>query len=89
MVFISWFAIFFVVWWLVLFAVLPIGMRTQEEAEEVILGTAESAPAVLRLVRTAIITTIVAAVIVGAFWGLTAGLGYGFDDLPRFAPDFR
>ena len=32
-------AIFFVVWWIVLFAVLPFGVRTQEEEGEVVLGT--------------------------------------------------
>ena len=36
--------IYFVVWWMVLFAVLPFGMRTQEEEGDVMLGTARSAP---------------------------------------------
>ena len=38
-------AIYFVVWWIVLFAVLPWGVRTQEEEGEVVLGTDPSAPA--------------------------------------------
>ncbi len=37
-------AIFFVIWWTVLFAILPIGMRSQIEDDDVILGTAHSAP---------------------------------------------
>jgi predicted secreted protein len=58
-------AIYFVVWWIVLFAVLPFGVRTQEEAGNVTLGTSSSAPVRPRLIRTVIATTILAAVIVG------------------------
>ena len=61
-------AIYFVVWWVVLFAVLPFGVRTQDDAGDVTLGTTPSAPVRPRLVRTAIATTILAAVIVGAVW---------------------
>ncbi|MEJ0096959.1 MAG: DUF1467 family protein [Bauldia sp.] len=61
-------ATYFVAWWVVLFAVLPFGTRTQEEAGEVTLGTSASAPARPRLVRTAIATTIVAAIVVGVIW---------------------
>ena len=62
------FAIYFVVWWTILFAILPWGMRTQEEEGEVILGTTASAPARPRLLRIAIATSIVSAVLTGAFW---------------------
>jgi predicted secreted protein len=61
-------ATYFVAWWVVLFAVLPFGMRTQEEAGEVTLGTTSSAPERPRLVRAAIVTTIVAAIVVGTIW---------------------
>jgi predicted secreted protein len=61
-------AIYFIVWWTILFAVLPFGMRTQEEEGEVVLGTAASAPARPRLLRTAIATSIIAAILVGLFW---------------------
>ncbi len=61
-------AVYFIVWWLVLFAVLPWGMRTQEEEGEVVLGTTASAPARPRILRTLIVTTVVAAIFVGAFW---------------------
>ena len=38
-------AIYFIVWWIVLFAMLPIGVRTSEEAgEKATPGQAESAP---------------------------------------------
>ena len=61
-------AIYFVVWWLVLFAVLPWGMRTQDEEGEIVLGTSHSAPVRPMLIRKAIATSVVAAVLVGALW---------------------
>ena len=59
-------AIYFVVWWVVLFAVLPFGVRTQADAGEVIAGTAASAPVRPMLLKKAIATSIVA--MLGAFW---------------------
>jgi predicted secreted protein len=74
-------AIYFVVWWIVLFAVLPWGMRTQEEEGEVTLGTPASAPVNLRLGRKAMWTTIVSAVLVGLFWLIGAAFGISFEGL--------
>jgi predicted secreted protein len=65
---VSTIAVYFVVWWVVLFAVLPFGIRTQQEAGEVTLGTTASAPARPRLLRVAIATTILAAIIVAGLW---------------------
>jgi predicted secreted protein len=65
---VSLLAIYFVVWWVVLFAVLPFGIRTQDEEGEVTLGTTRSAPARPQLIRKAIVTSVVAAILVGAFW---------------------
>ena len=45
-------AIFFVVWWIVLFAVLPFGVRTQQEDGEVVPGSEASAPTALPITRT-------------------------------------
>ena len=61
-------AIYFIIWWMVLFAVLPIGVRTQEEAGEVVPGTPESAPAVFRLLRVVALNTLVAAVVFVGVW---------------------
>ena len=58
--------IYFVVWWLVLFAILPFGTHTQDDEGDVVLGTARSAPVRPMLIRKAIATTIVAAIVVGA-----------------------
>jgi predicted secreted protein len=56
-------AIYFIIWWTVLFAVLPFGVRTQGEAGEVVPGTPASAPVAPRMLRTFAITTVVACVV--------------------------
>lgn len=89
MTWISMAALYFVLWWLVLFATLPFGLKTQEEDGEVTLGTVPSAPKGAHMLRACLRTTIATAVILGAFYGLTKGLGYSFDDIPRIAPDIR
>lgn len=61
-------AIYFVVWWIVLFAVLPFGVQTQGESGEVVPGTPESAPTRFRLGRIVLINTIVATVVFIGIW---------------------
>jgi predicted secreted protein len=56
-------AIYIIIWWTVLFAVLPFGVRTQGDVGEVVPGTPESAPVAPRLARVMIATTVVAAVV--------------------------
>jgi predicted secreted protein len=59
-------AIFFLIWWVVLFAVLPWGVRRQDEAGEVAPGTDPGAPAVPYLARKLVWTTVVSLVIFAA-----------------------
>ena len=67
-------AIYIVIWATVLFAVLPFGVRTQAEAGDIVRGSTESAPVDPRLGRKAIATTLISAVIFGAFYtALTLG----------------
>jgi predicted secreted protein len=61
------FAIYFIIWWVVLFAVLPWGVRSQDEDGTIIPGSDPGAPAIPRLRRKLAWTTIVAA-IVFALW---------------------
>jgi predicted secreted protein len=57
-------AIYFVIWWTVLFAVLPFGVRNSHEAGEVVQeGNEAGAPVVHGLVRKFLITTVIAAVV--------------------------
>ena len=85
----SYFAVYFIVWWMTLFAVLPFGLTTQAEANEVVPGTVESAPARFRGRRIVLMTTLVSAVIYGLWYLLSVRLGYGIDSIPQFMPDFR
>lgn len=83
---ISFVAIYFVVWWLTLFAVLPFGVKTQDDDGAVTLGTPASAPRGPHMLRAVLGTTVVTTIIVGGFYWLTHGLGYSFDDLPLMVP---
>jgi predicted secreted protein len=56
-------AFYVFIWWITLFAVLPFGVRTQEEAGSVVPGTPESAPAKQRMVRVFLINTVVATIV--------------------------
>jgi predicted secreted protein len=57
-------AIFFLIWWVVLFAVLPWGVRSQQEAGgEVAPGTDPGAPVLPNLGKKLLWTTIVSIVI--------------------------
>ncbi|WP_314094658.1 DUF1467 family protein [Shinella sp. M31] len=85
----SIFAVYFIVWWLTLFAVLPFGLRTQAEANDVVPGSVESAPARFRGGRIVLITTLVSAVIYSAWYVLSVRLGYGLDSLPQFYPNYE
>ena len=85
---VSLLAVFFIVWWTVLFIALPFGLRTQEEDGEATLGTTESAPRGPHMLRALIRTTIIALLICGLLVLMTRGLGYSFDDIPRVVPRF-
>ena len=77
-------AIYFVIWWTVLFAVLPFGVRTQGEAGEVVPGTPESAPVTPRLLRTFAITTVVAGAVFALVYAVLVG---GVGNIGAYFPD--
>lgn len=60
-------AIYFIIWWVVLFAVLPWGVRSQHEEGAIIPGSDPGAPMIPGLRRKLGWTTIVAAVVF-ALW---------------------
>lgn len=61
-------ALYFMIWWMTLFTVLPFGVRTQGEAGDVVDGTPESAPQKPRLLRIMLINTVVAAFVFAFVW---------------------
>jgi len=56
-------AVYFIIWWVVLFAVLPWGVRSQHEDGATAPGTDPGAPAIPMLARKLIWTTLVASVV--------------------------
>jgi predicted secreted protein len=61
-------AIYFVIWWIVLFAVLPWGVRSQHESGEMTPGTDPGAPVLTNLKRKLVSTTILATVVFAAWF---------------------
>ena len=63
------FAIYFVAWWVLLFIVLPFGVRSQDEDGEVVPGTDPGAPVMPLLVKKLVWNTIITGVVCGVgFW---------------------
>jgi predicted secreted protein len=89
MTWVSVFAVYFILWWIVLFATLPFSLRTQDDEKDVTLGTVSSAPGRPHMLRAMVRTTIVSALIMAAYYGVTRGLGFGFEDIPRIVPEFK
>ena len=56
-------AIYFIIWWVVLFAVLPWGVHSQEESGEVAPGTDPGAPVIPRVWMKLVWTTVAASVV--------------------------
>jgi len=61
-------ASFFLIWWVVLFVVLPWGVRSQHEGGEVAPGTDPGAPMLPKLGRKLVWTTLVALVVFAGFY---------------------
>lgn len=64
-----------VIWFLVLFVTLPVGLRTQGDENKIMEGTHAGAPANFRLKRTMIIVSFVAAIVWAiVFWIIVSGM---------------
>ena len=74
-------AIYFIIWWLVLFAVLPFGVRSQQENGDVTPGSDPGAPALPRLARKLLWTTIVSGVVFGIGYVVLASRLIALDDV--------
>jgi predicted secreted protein len=61
-------ALYFVIWWVTLFAVLPFGIVRARDAASAPSGSDPGAPATVRFARIAIVNSIVAAVVLAIFW---------------------
>ena len=69
-------AIYITIWWIALFAILPLGVKSQhEDADGRLLGTDPGAPIAPRLLLKAGLTTLVAAVVFIALMAYIAWQG--------------
>lgn len=68
----SWLAIYFIAWWISLFMVLPFGQRSQTDAGVITPGTDPGAPAVFRIWKKLLATTILAGVLMALIMWLLA-----------------
>jgi predicted secreted protein len=76
-------AIYFIIWWVTLFAVLPFGVRNAAEAGETVQeGHDPGAPVKPDLLRKAIITTLISALIFAGVYGLLNQPWFSIIDLP-------
>jgi predicted secreted protein len=83
-------AIYFIIWWVTLFVVLPFGVKNAAEAGEAVEeGNDAGAPVVHGLKWKAIVTTVVAAIVFAiVYWMLSSRVLETLDlpflrDLPR------
>ena len=81
-------AIYAIIWWIVLFAVLPIGVRSQAEEGEVSPGTPESAPHQPRLLPKMLATTVVASIVFAAVYVIIVHRVITLDQIP-FLPRYE
>ena len=66
-------ASYLTIWWTVLFAILPFGVRSQHENGKIAEGTDPGAPIAPRLVIKALWTTLVATIVFMGLWAFMAG----------------
>jgi predicted secreted protein len=83
------FALYFLFWWLCLFAVLPFGVRSQAEDGKIVPGTEPGAPRKPYILRKFLINSLVAGIVFVLYWIVTVKLGYGIDSIPSLFPQDR
>ena len=79
-------ALYFVIWWLTLFAVLPFGVRSQHETGEVVAGSDPGAPTMVRVLRVVVLNSLVALAVLTLFWIVYVENWFGLsliDDISR------
>lgn len=83
---VTWFAYYVLFWWVCLFAVLSIGLKTQQEAGDVVPGTEPSAPAKLRIWRILALNTLVSGTLFLAWFYMTQVMGIGLAEVSELLP---
>jgi predicted secreted protein len=81
-------AVFFVLWWLLLFVILPLDIKGQHEDGDVVKGTEPGAPSQPFIKRKIIQTTILTAIVWVIIFVVIEFKLIDMDNIP-FIPDFR
>jgi predicted secreted protein len=76
-------AIYFLIWWVVLFAVLPWGVRSQAEHGDISPGSDPGAPSLPRLALKLVWTSLVAGLVFGALYVIYARRLITLEDFTR------
>jgi predicted secreted protein len=79
-------AIYFIVWWTVLFAVLPIGLRTQEEDGHVVPGTPASAPTRPRFLLIFALTSLISGAVFALIYAVVVWQIIDWNSIFPFGP---
>jgi predicted secreted protein len=74
-------AIYFIIWWMVLFAILPWGVRSQQESGAITPGSDPGAPVIPNVKRKLAWTTIVAGVVFALWYVVYTYRLIALDDL--------
>jgi predicted secreted protein len=74
--------VYFICWWLVLFTVLPIGVRAPGEDDEKLPGHADSAPMQPYLLRKFLATTVISALVFAIVYAVITYRLIPFDWIP-------
>ena len=74
---VSFFAVYIVIWSLVLQVVLPFGVTTQVEAQDIVKGSEPGAPVSVRLKTKFLVTSVISLVLWGVFYWLYRTNGFG------------
>jgi predicted secreted protein len=77
-------AIYFLIWWLMLFAVLPWGVRSQHEGGDIAPGTDPGAPVIPRLWWKLLWTTILSGVVFAILYVVYTSKLVTLDDMMRW-----
>lgn len=82
--FVTGLVVFLITWWIVIFMVLPLGVRSQHESGEVVAGSEPGAPSIPDLKRKAWITTVVACLVWLVLFVLIELQPFSLEDIPFF-----
>ncbi len=74
---------YIIIWWMVLFMVLPWGVTSQKDAGDIVPGTADGAPVKPQLGKKALITTGIATIFWGIFYYLMVNDIIHLGDIPK------